>query len=262
MDLKIKNKIALVCGSSKGIGKACATSLANEGAKTILCARSEELLKNAVNEIKANGGEANYIVCDLSNIESIKEVVDKAKSIYGQIDILVNNAGGPPAGEDLSFDVSTWERAFRLTFLSAEVITKYLLPDMVSKRWGRIINLTSLTVKQPIKGLMLSNSIRLAVVGWAKTISQDYAQYGVTINNIATGYTLTDRVKHLFKSKANQEKKSLDEVIEEMSKTIPIGRMADPSEIANVVVFLSSERASYINGATIPVDGGYSVSTL
>ena len=133
---------------------------------------------------------------------------------------------------------------------------------MIKRKWGRIINLTSVTVKQPINGLMLSNSIRLAVIGWAKTLSQNYAQYGITINNIATGYTLTDRVRHLFESKAASADKSVDEIIEEIGKTIPIKRMAEPSEIANVVAFLASDRASYVNGATIPVDGGYSVSTL
>ncbi len=262
MDLNLKNRVALVCGASKGIGKACAITLAGEGARTILCARTESLLKEAVKEINDGGGEADYITFDLSDTESIKNLADRAISIYGRIDILVNNAGGPPAGEDLSFDVAAWEAAFKLTFLSAEELTKYLIPDMIKRKWGRIINLTSVTVKQPINGLMLSNSIRLAVIGWAKTLSQNYAQYGITINNIATGYTLTDRVRQLFKSKAASADKSVDEIIEEIGKTIPIKRMAEPSEIASVVAFLASDRASYVNGATIPVDGGYSVSTL
>ena len=176
VDLGIRERAALVCGASRGIGRACARALAREGVSTVILARTEKELSYVVKEIKEEGGRAEYIVADLSEIEKINEIAKKAQSVYGKVDILVNNAGGPPSGDNLSFSSEQWEHAFRLTFLSAHEITKQLILSMAEKGWGRIINLTSITVKQPVKGLLLSNSIRLAVIGWAKTLSQQFAK--------------------------------------------------------------------------------------
>ncbi len=257
MDFRISNKVALVCGSSKGLGFACAKSLADEGVKVILLSRNEEQLLSRTKQLKEAGKIAEYIKADLSKISEINSIVDKAMSIYGQIDILINNAGGPPAGPNLSFSAEKWEEAFRLTFLSAEEITKIILPQMAKRGWGRIINLTSVTVKQPIDSLILSNSIRMAIIGWAKSLSIEFASKGITINNIATGYTLTERIEGLAKDISKNTGKNMYEVIKDMVKGIPMGRMANPEEVASIVTFLASENASYITGTTIPVDGGY-----
>ncbi len=202
MDLGLKNKVALVCGASKGIGWACANILSDEGAKVILLSRSGNILQQNVKELKSKGREASFIEADLTNTESLRDVSSKATSIYGKIDILVNNAGGPPAGENLSFDYKDWIDAFKLTFLSTEELTRLIIPDMAERGWGRIINLTSVSVIQPVSSLILSNSVRMAIIGFAKTLSFDYAEKGVTINNIATGYTFTKRIDELAENKS------------------------------------------------------------
>jgi 3-oxoacyl-[acyl-carrier protein] reductase len=256
MDLGIENRIALVCGASRGIGRACAEALAREGVYTVLVARTETDLCKVMNEITKEGGKAEYFVADLSQIELIEGLAEKVQSVYGRIDILINNTGGPPSGENLSFSPTEWENAFRQTFMSAQELTKQLIIPMEERKWGRVINLTSITVKQPVKGLILSNSIRMAVIGWAKTLSQQFAPAGITINNIATGFTYTGRVKALAKKRAESEGKKTEQVIDEMISSIPMGRMAEPGEIAAVVSFLAGETAAYITGTTIPVDGG------
>ncbi len=259
MKTGLDGRRALVCGASKGLGYACAKLLCQEGVDVVLLARDGKRLAERVRSLQRYEGEASYIEADLLDTDSIPEVIEEAKSIYGGFDILINNAGGPPAGPNLSFTKEDWERAFRLTFLSAEEITKLLIDEMAIRRWGRIINLTSITVKQPVPGLILSNSIRMAIVGWAKTLSLEYASRGVTINNIATGYTMTERIDELARARSMDTGKSVGDVIREMAANIPMKRMADPSEIASAVVFLASEAASYITGITLPVDGGYIV---
>jgi 3-oxoacyl-[acyl-carrier protein] reductase len=256
MNYGLEGRAALVCGASRGIGRACAKALSGEGVKTILLARNEERLKGTVDEIKREGGEARYLVADLSRTELVKDVAREAALFYGKVDILINNTGGPPSGENLSFDRQVWEESFRSTFLSAAELTKYLISTMAQRGWGRVVNLTSVTVKQPVKGLILSNSLRMAVIGWAKTLSRQFAAQGVTINNIATGLTSTGRVKELAQNRAEDEKREYEDIVEEMIGDVPMGRMANPTEVANLAVFLASECASYITGTTIPVDGG------
>jgi 3-oxoacyl-[acyl-carrier protein] reductase len=257
MDLGIKNRSALVCGASKGIGRACALVLAEEGVSVVLLARTERDLSSLVDEIHREDGSAEYLVADLAEIDKLGEIAEKAQSFYGKIDILINNADGPPTGENLSFSAEDWNGAFRLNFLSAQELTKHLILPMEERGWGRIINLTSITVRQPVSGLILSNSIRLAVIGWAKSLASQFAKGGVTINNIATGYTHTERVNQIAQKVAEKEGKSVYQVIEQMSSTIPMCRMAEPEEIASIVAFLAGERASYITGTVIPVDGGF-----
>lgn len=257
METGLEGKRALVCGASRGLGFACAKALCREGARVVLLSRNEEALRERVEYLKGQGWEASYVVGDLARTEGIQQLAERARLKYGGVDILVNNAGGPPAGDNLSFTYQQWEESFRLTFLSAEEMTKHLILDMAERGWGRVINLTSITVRQPVTGLILSNSIRMAVVGWAKTLSLEFAGSGVTVNNIATGYTLTERIEELATSRAEKSGKTVQEEIESMAAQIPMKRMADPDEIASVVAFLASSKASYITGSTIAVDGGY-----
>ncbi len=259
MKVGLEGKRALVCGASRGLGYASAKMLCKKGVNVVLLARNEEKLKQRVEQLKPYEGEAAYIRADLLDTDCIPDVIEDAKKIFGGFDILVNNAGGPPAGPNLSFTKEDWERAFRLTFLSAEEITRLLIGDMAKNGWGRIINLTSITVKQPVEGLILSNSIRMAIVGWAKSLALEYASKGVTINNIATGYTLTERISELAEARARDTGKDVGDIIREMAASIPMKRMADPYEIASVVLFFASDYASYITGVTLPVDGGYVV---
>ena len=262
MDYGIAGKVALVCGASRGIGEACARGLAEEGARTILLARSRERLEALGREINGAGGTARHLVADLSETEFLDQVAQEALSAYGRIDILINNTGGPPTGENFEFDRAVWEKSFRGTFLSASELTRHLIPRMAERDWGRVINLTSISVKQPLEGLILSNSIRMAVIGWAKTLSRQFASRGVTINNIATGYTLTERILNVARRLAAQESRKVDDVIAGMVEVIPMKRMARPEEVAQLALFLASENASYITGTTIPIDGGFHASTL
>jgi len=252
MNTGLKGKVALICGASRGLGLACAEELGAEGVKVILLSRNKDLLSERVSKLNNRGIDARFIPADLSVIEEIPAIAKKSESFWGSVDILINNAGGPPSGPNLSFNADVWIHSFRQNFLSAEELTKLLIPAMAESGWGRIVNLTSITVKQPVEGLILSNSIRMAVIGWAKTLSLEFAASGVTINNIATGYTLTERINELAALGRDTE-----EVIEEMASKIPMKRMAEPEEIASAAVFLASDAASYITGVTLPVDGGY-----
>jgi 3-oxoacyl-[acyl-carrier protein] reductase len=262
MDLGIEGRIALVCGASRGIGEACARALAGEGVRTIVLARTRERIEEVVQGIRQSGGTASPLVADLSNIPNLGQTALGAASLFGHIDILVNNTGGPPTGGNLAFSSADWEEAFRATFLSACELTRHLIEGMAQRGWGRIINLTSITVMQPLEGLILSNSIRMAVIGWAKTLSEQFAVRGVTVNNVATGFTLTDRVRDIVRRAAEQGHLGEEEVTERMVREIPMGRMAAPGEIAQLVLFLAGRGADYITGATIPVDGGFHAAAL
>ena len=262
MECGISGRVALICGASRGIGEACARAFAAEGVRAILLARSEERLASVVRDIEADGGEAKYICANLSATGGIEDVARKARSLFGEVDILINNTGGPPAGDNLSFSSEAWEKSFNDTFVSAMAMTHAFIPSMARRGWGRVINLTSISVKQPLEGLILSNAIRMAVVGWAKTLSLQFASKHVTINNIATGYTLTDRVRNIARAKSEEQGVSEGDVIKNLTARIPMQRMADPAEVASLALFLSGECASYITGTTIPIDGGFTSSAL
>jgi 3-oxoacyl-[acyl-carrier protein] reductase len=263
MDLGLKDKVALVAAASRGLGKAVAREFAREGAHVAICARGEDTLRATALEIAVHTwGEVFPIVADVTRPEDIQRLVSAVKEHFGQIDILVNNAGGPPTGTFMDFDDEAWEVALRLNLMSTIRLCRAVLPGMRARRWGRIVNMTSASVKQPIDGLILSSAARSGVVGMAKTLANECAAEGITVNNVCPGYTLTDRVKSLAEERAAKEGKTVREVVDDYAADIPAHRLGRPEELAALVVFLASERAAYITGTTIQVDGGYVRSLL
>jgi len=257
MDLGLEGKIALVSAGSQGLGKATALSLAREGARVAVCARTPETLERAKAEIeKASGGSVLAVPADLTDEQSITGLVEKVRTTLGPIDILVNNAGGPPPGRFDDVTDEDWENTFRLTLMSAVRLTRAVLPDMRAKGWGRVINISSNSVRQPIDPLLLSNSMRLAVLGWAKSLANEVAGAGILVNTVCPGWTRTERVTQLLKARAEKESRSEAEIEQDITATIPVGRLGRPEELADVITFLASERASYISGTTVVVDGG------
>lgn len=258
MDLELKGKTALVCAASRGLGLAVAKELAQEGVALVVCARDGEVLARARDEIAgATGSRVHAVVADLSTEAGVSAVATQALSHLGHVDILINNAGGPPSGTFESFGWDDWQRAVNLTLRSAVELTRAVLPGMRERRWGRVVNITSITVKQPVQNLVLSNSIRAAVTGMARTLANEVARDGITVNNVLPGYTRTDRVVHLAKSNAEREGVAADEVLGRIERQIPMGRLGEPREFAAMVAFLASPRASYITGQSVAVDGGW-----
>ncbi len=258
MDLGLKGKNALVTASSKGIGKACAEVLASEGCNVMICSRNSENLIQVADELIRNyGTDVHWFKCDLRNPNDIEELVKETFNAFGSIDIVVNNCGGPPANYIFNFTENDWNNAYQEILLSVIKISNFVIDSMKKNNFGRIINITSVTVKQPIQRLVLSNSFRNAVVGYAKTLSNEVAPYGITVNNVAPGYTLTKRVYDLAVEQAKLAGKSHEEILKSYTQDIPMGRLGKPEEIGNLVAFLASEKASYITGQTIFIDGGY-----
>jgi len=263
MNLELENRVAIVGGSSKGLGKAIALRLVEEGASVMICARGEEALLKTREEIqKRTGREILAIQADLSKKEDVSTVVHKTLENFSKIDILVTNAGGPPPLFFMEISDEQWEDYFQVSLMSAIRLIRLVLPHMEKQNWGRIINLTSVSVKQPIDNLILSNTARLGIVGLARTLANQYAKNNITINNVAPGYVLTDRVRQLFEAKARQENRPIEAVTQEITRQIPMSRLGKPEEIADVFAFLASERASYITGVTLQVDGGFVRSSL
>jgi 3-oxoacyl-[acyl-carrier protein] reductase len=257
MDLGLRDKGALVAASSRGLGKAIAYELSQEGARVAICARGQEGLEATADEIhQATGADVFPVVADVSRSDDCQRLVESAQEHFGAVDILVTNAGGPPAGYLLDLQEQDWHAAVELTLMSAVRLIGLVLPSMRERRWGRIINMTSISVKQPIEDLILSNSIRAAVVGMAKTIATQFAAEGVTVNSICPTYTLTERVRNLARARAEREGISYDEVLDAYRNQVPARRLGQPEEIAALVAFLASERAAFITGTTIQVDGG------
>jgi 3-oxoacyl-[acyl-carrier protein] reductase len=254
MDLQLKGKTALVLAASKGLGKACATALAAEGADVVIGARNPAALNAAAAEINAAGnGRALAIPVDVQEPEAAQTIIDAAIKAFGKIDILVNNAGGPPFGKFESFDEAAWQSAFQLTLLSAVRLSRLVIPHMRKTGSGRIINITSLTVKTLLADSVLSTSLRMGVVGMAKLLSDELGPDHITVNNVAPGLILTDRVKDTLPKRPGV---SEEELLAERARSIPLGRIGRPEELAALVTFLASPLAGYITGATIPVDGG------
>jgi 3-oxoacyl-[acyl-carrier protein] reductase len=257
MDFGLKDRVAIVAASSQGLGKAVALGLAREGAKLAVCARTEAKLQATAEEIRREtGAEILAQAVDVSVEEQVRNFVQAALDRFGRLDIAVANAGGPPSKPFSATTVEDWQSAVRLNLMSRLFFARETLPVMQKRKWGRFIAITSMTVKQPIDGLILSNSVRLAVVGLVKSLSNEYARDNVLVNNVCPGYTLTARLEEFAGRTAEAEKVSFTEILERWSRQIPLGRLATPEEFANVVVFLASERASYITGASISVDGG------
>jgi len=263
MNLGLKDKIALIAGSSKGLGRAVAEELAAEGAGLVLCARDGKSLNATCDEItNTTGTPVVPVPADLTRAEDISRVVNAGLEKFGRIDILVTNNGGPPTGQFESLSQSQWEAAVRLTLYSAIELTRQVLPGMKERRWGRILNITSIAVKQPVDNLMLSNSLRAAVTGFARTLANEVATLGITVNNILPGYTRTDRLEDLAQMLAKKEGVSIADVAARWTEEIPMGRLGEPREFAALAAFLVSERASYITGQSIAVDGGWIRSLL
>ncbi len=258
MELNIKNKVVLVTASSKGIGKAAAERFAAEGCKVALCARNRESLIEAANDItKKYDNEPVWFLCDLNNPIEIENTIKAIENTLGTIEILVNNCGGPAAGLFKELSEEQWYAGIEQVLMSAIRFTQKVIPQMILKEWGRVINITSISVKQPIDNLLLSNTLRTGLVGFAKSLSNEVARFNITVNNVAPGYTLTNRLYELAVVRAKKTGISHEEVLIEMAKEIPMKRLAHPDEIASLVVFLASERASYLTGNTIQVDGGW-----
>ncbi|HKR10204.1 MAG TPA: SDR family oxidoreductase [Gemmatimonadaceae bacterium] len=258
MDLGLRGKVALVSASSKGLGRAIAEELAAEGANLVVCARGEETLRATAESIrKTSGAKVVEVAADVSQQAGIDRVTKTAFDSFGRIDVLVTNSGGPPSGSFDSFTPEMWESATRLLLFSAVGLARAVLPGMKERRWGRILNVTSIAVKQPIDGLMLSNSLRAAVTGFARTLANEVAPFNITVNNIMPGYTRTDRVEELARANSQKTGGSLKDAYARWEKEIPIGRLGEPREFAALAAFLASERASYITGSSIAVDGGW-----
>lgn len=254
MKIDLSGKKVLIGGSSKGIGLGIAKQLAESGASVCLMARNKSKLEEIVNQLP-NSENHSFLIVDFSNFEEYKIKIE-AYLENNQVDILVNNTQGPPAGNSLSKDIDSYQEAFDLLFKSVVHTTSLVIPQMQKNKWGRIINVASVSVKEPLNYLVLSNSIRSAVVAWAKSLSVDVAKDGVTVNSILTGYFDTERIKELNKEKSKSLNISEEEVLEKMKSLVPVNRLGKTEEYGYLVSFLSSDKASYINGASIPIDGG------
>ncbi len=262
MYLGLHNKTAIVTAGSKGLGGAVVSSLIGEGAKVAFCSSNPENVRLKVESLgEKYKGIIFGFVCDLNDKESISEFYSKAVDVLGHPDILVNNCGGPAPGFFEDLDEEKWSEGFNQALMSAVRLTELVLPAMKEKKWGRVINITSLSVKQPVDNLLLSNTFRSGLTAFAKSISNAYGKYGITVNNVAPGHILTDRLVNLLEIKAKNAGKTYEEIFEILSKEMPVQRFGKPEEFASAVTFLASEQASYITGVTLQVDGGIIKST-
>lgn len=256
MNLDLSGKTALVCGSSQGIGKAAAVELASLGATIILFSRNEEKLKVVQNELPSPCNQQHsYAIADFSNRDEVKSAVDKILQNHS-VHILVNNTGGPPAGKAIDATIEEYIEAFSNHLLVNQTISQAVVPGMKKAHYGRIINVISTSVKQPLPNLGVSNTVRGAVANWAKTLSNELGAYGITVNNVLPGATDTSRLDDIIKSKAEKSGASADSVRSSMASAVPAQRVGQPEEIGAAIAFLASPAASYINGVNLPVDGG------
>ncbi|MBD1383306.1 SDR family oxidoreductase [Metabacillus arenae] len=256
MDLALKDKTALIIASSQGLGKAIAEKLVEEGANVVITSRDSEKLEKVKNELEhLNGGNVFYQACDVKNSDQIKDLVGETIQRFGTIDMLVNNAGGPPAGTFEEMTDEDWQHAFELNLLSYIRMIREVLPSM-KENGGRIVNIASSSVKEPIPGLLLSNTFRLGIVGLTKTLAQELAKYHILINTVAPGRIATDRVASLDEGNAKKQGITREQMEESVKKGIPLGRYGKPEEFAAYVTFLLSEVNTYVTGQTLLVDGG------
>jgi 3-oxoacyl-[acyl-carrier protein] reductase len=256
MNLDLTGKRAVVCGSTQGIGKAAAIELALLGASVTLFARNEEKLRQVIGELSVNQNQQHsYLVADFNNLDQIQLVIAEF-ALSHKVHILINNTGGPPAGQAIDAVADDFIRAFSNHLLCNHILTKAIVPSMKSDGYGRIINVISTSVKMPIKGLGVSNTIRGAVANWAKTLSIELAPFGITVNNVLPGSTKTGRIEFVIQSQSQKTGKPVEVIRQAMIDEIPAGRMADANEVAAAIAFLATPAASYINGINVPVDGG------
>jgi 3-oxoacyl-[acyl-carrier protein] reductase len=258
MNLKLKGKRALVTASSMGIGRACALELSREGADLVICARGREKLEATREDIAgATGGRVESVVCDLTDAAQIEALVEGAISSLGGLDVLVTNAGGPPSGQFMDFDDVAWMSAVELNLMSVVRLMRAVVPGMTRAGGGSIVNLTSVSVKEPLKGLVLSNAVRAGVVGLSKTAANELGPQGIRVNVVCPGFTATDRMKELISARAKREGRGEDDVSEEFYSSVPLGDFAEPADIARMVTFLASDAAKFVTGVTVQVDGGF-----
>jgi len=255
MELNLNNKSALVCGSTQGIGRATAVALASEGARITVVARNEEKLKKIVSELPKTAAH-DYIVADFSNPKELKINVEKYLNSNKGFHILINNTGGPRSGAILEATLEQFEAAFTQHLKCNHILTQLVVPFMKSEKYGRIVNVISTSVKEPIEGLGVSNTIRNAVGNWSKTLSFELGAFGITVNNVLPGFTETERLNEIIEIKAKKAKVAFKEMENIMKTYTPAKRFAKPEETANAIVFLASQAAGYINGINLPVDGG------
>ena len=258
MDLGLRGKVTIVTASSRGIGKGIARVMLQEGARVMLFARNVNELKSTALELsRETGGDVAYVQGDLTNRDDVIRLIEETRRAMGPVDILIYNTGPPKPGlfSELSFD--DWDYAVKLLLLSAVWLTKGVVDDMVKRGWGRLIYITSLTLRQPISNLVLSNTVRLSLAGLVKSLANEYGPKGITANGVMQGYVMTDRVRRLAEDEARRSGAPIEEVLKSMAKDIPVGRYGNPEEIGYLVAFLASDKASYINGSMILIDGGF-----
>lgn len=257
MDMGLKDRVAIVAASSQGIGKAAAEALAAEGCRVAMCARTEEALRTVAEKIRAQHGVEVYAEpLDVVDSTAVRDFVGRVVTRFGGVHICVTNAGGPPAKGFLAASVEEWKQAIDANFLSTVYFAREVIPHMQRNRWGRIITITSITTKQPVPDLVLSNAVRAAVVGLVKSLANEFGKDGVLVNNVGPGYTATDRLKELARMRSIAAGKSEKEFFDLWAADSAVKRVGEPREIADAIVWLASERASYITGQTILVDGG------
>ena len=259
MNLNLKNKNAIVCASSQGLGKATAIDLAKEGVNLAICSRDQEKIDKAKEEI-LHKTEHNIKVialkADLDSLEDIQIFLQEVEHSLGEVDILVNNTGGPPPSTFEQISDEDWQNAFNSTMMSAIRLSRALVPNMKKKEWGRIINISSVSVKTPVNGLFLSNSLRMGVLGWAKALADELAAHGITVNTVCPGYTRTERVEAILESQSSSSGLSKEEIEKTIADNIPMKRVGEAEDLAGLITFLASEKANYMTGLAVQVDGG------
>ena len=257
MDLSIKGKNAIVCASSQGLGKSAAVDLAKEGVNLAICSRNKDKINLVKEEIEQTSDvKVVAIEADLSSEKDISALFQEAKKELKTIDILINNNGGPPPSTFEELTDEDWQKTFNSTMMSAIRLSKLVLPDMKKNKWGRIINISSVSVKTPVNGLFLSNSIRMGVLGWAKALSDEVAPHGITVNSVCPGTTKTERIEQILNARSESSGKDKSEIEEAMANSIPMLRIGEASDLSALITFLASEKASYMTGLAVQVDGG------
>ena len=259
MNLNLKNKNAIVCASSQGLGKAAALDLAEEGVNLAICSRDQDKINKVKEEIHQKTNNEIKVIAlqvDLDSPDEIQAFYKQVENDLGSVDILVNNNGGPPPStfEQLSDD--DWQKAFNSTMMSCLRLSKLVIPNMKKNAWGRIINISSVSVKTPVNGLFLSNSLRMGVLGWAKALSDELAPHGVTVNTVCPGYTRTERVEAILETQSNSSGLKKEDIEKSIAENIPMKRVGEAEDLAGLITFLASEKADYMTGLAIQVDGG------